>query len=472
MIVKTYFDKCTTIVQDSPYNFGLNPICAINYGRIVSRALIYFDEKKIKSLVNDKTFSDMSKLKHVLKMKNCGSIDIDRINMPIPSEDKNGLKERATSFDAILFLIPKLWDRGRGFDFGLDFWSMGGKPSISRHGCTWYQASDGNYWDEEGVYSNTTLALEYDKFSSGEDSLVIGRQHFDFGNENFEIDITETVNKFISGEIENYGIGIMFSPMLESSDAEVTQYVGFFNKYTNTIFEPYLETTYDMYISDDRSEFYKNKMNKLYLYAYTDGSLDNLDNIPTCTINDKKYQVKQATKGVYYAEILIQNDEVADNTILYDTWSNLAYNGVNLEDVEMEFVVLSDKKYFSIGSNAEEPKTLVPYLSGINDDEKLNQGEKRLIRVDYRRNFTTDKRDLVNKSEYRIYTKEAKREVDVISYQPIEKMNLYNFFTIDTNDFVPGEYFIDVKVYYGSEIRLYKEKLRFSVVNNVTEMRR
>ena len=56
-------------------------------------------------------------------------------------------------------------------------------------------------WDEEGVYSNETLSKEYDKFSSDcGSSIIIGRQHFDIGNENIKLDITDIFNKFITGE--------------------------------------------------------------------------------------------------------------------------------------------------------------------------------------------------------------------------------------------------------------------------------
>jgi hypothetical protein len=44
------------------------------------------------------------------------------------------------------------------------------------------------------------------------------------------------------------------------------RYLGLFTRHTNTIFKPYLETTYLNTISDDRANFFLNKNNKLYLY--------------------------------------------------------------------------------------------------------------------------------------------------------------------------------------------------------------
>ena len=86
-------------------------------------------------------------------------------------------------------------------------------------------------------------------------NVIFGYQHFDYGNENIEIDITCIVNKFLSGEITNYGFGIAFAPSFEQIHTELTNYVGFFTQHTNSFFEPYVETTYNETIEDDRSNF-------------------------------------------------------------------------------------------------------------------------------------------------------------------------------------------------------------------------
>ena len=471
MINKTYISKSTTIVKNSEYNFGLNPISEINYGDIISRALIYFDIDKIKGKILDKTYNDVSKLKHILKLTNCGSIDQRHINDKIIASDLNGIKERATSFDVILFTIPQKWDAGRGFDYGSEIW-LNGKATYSKHGCNWFQASDGYYWPEDGIYSNTTLAQEYDKYSNNEDSIIIGRQHFDYGNENFEIDITNVVNKFINGEIENYGIGIAFSPLLEESNPNITQYIGFFNNNTNTFFEPYLETIYDEYISDDRASFYLNKQNKLYLYSFVNGELSNLDQLPICKINDKIYDVKQSTKGIYYIDILLTSNEIEPNTILYDEWSNLYYNGAQLDDVEMEFVVLPSNNYFNIGNIVQKPQKLLPILYGINDNEELTVNEKRIVTVEYMIPYVSNQKKIIDNSEYRVYTKDGNREIEVIPFTPIEKMYLYNYFIIDTSDFIPNIYYVDIKINYMGQIIKYEEKLKFRISNIINDLKK
>ena len=66
--------------------------------------------------------------------------------------------------------------------------------------------------------------------------------------------------------------------------------------------------------------------------------------------------------------------------------------------------------------------------------------------------------------------KDGNREIVVFDYQPIEKAFLNNFFVIYTDDLIPNnEYFVDVRVKFGREIKYYKKAIRFRVVSDVTE---
>ena len=52
-----------------------------------------------------------------------------------------------------------------------------------------------------GVYTDEQLKEEYEKYENGEESIIIGVQHFDFGCENLSIDITDYV-KSLLGDIK------------------------------------------------------------------------------------------------------------------------------------------------------------------------------------------------------------------------------------------------------------------------------
>ena len=134
----------------------------------------------------------------------------------------------------------------------------------------------------------------------------------------------------------------------------------------------------------------------------------------------------------------------------------------------MDFEVLPKKDYLSIGKTFIEKKELVPNVYGINDAENINIGDIRRINVNFRVPYSTSLSEIYDKGEYRIYTKDADREIDVYPYQPIETTFLENFFVVDTNEMVPGDYFVDIRAKFGLDTKIFKSVLRFTVVSNIT----
>lgn len=479
MIRHFFLDKTNSIINKSEQNLGLNPILHVSYGGTLMRSLIHFDIENIKQLIDDKTFANVDKLSFTLKMTNCFSVD----NFPYEKSLIRGLSEttnRASSFDLMLYKLPCHFDMGRGYDYISDMW-IHDNQAFLKEGSNWYCCKTGILWDgslrpnslreiEGGIYEKDILSNEYQKFKNNEDSIIVGVQHFDFGYENLSIDITDYVMEVLNHRNNiNYGLCLSFTPEYENIIDSNIYYAGFFGEHTNTFFHPYIEVKYDEYIFDDRQSFTLGKDNKLYLYVSDDGIPVNLDNIPSCSIGDVNLPVKQASKGVYYANIKASDVEMTEGTIEYDTWSKIALNGVESDDVEMEFEVCPKTRKISIGNTSDLKKNVVPSFYGINDDEDLGQGEIREIGVDFRQKYSTDKKELITTADYRLYVKDGNREVDVLPYQPIEKAFLNNFFVLYTEDLIPNQYYVDVRVQMGRETKFYKEALRFKIVSNVTE---
>lgn len=478
MVTKTYFEKSNTIVEGSEQNFGLNPICMLHYGKTISRTLIYFNTDKLSKLVKDGTYIDKTKLKHVLKMTNSSSVNPKCHGHKVIGKWQEEWTNRAVSFDLIAFKIPFNWDEGVGFDFEDDFW-LQGDACVSYMGSNWYNVSSGKAWFNEnkktndGIYTNDFLTTEYEKFLVGEKSIIVASQHFDHGNEDMKLDLTDYVNSIIFDGEENHGLCLAFSPAFERRrDVENTQYVGFFNGHTNTLYEPFLESRYDAAVNDNRMNFYLGKKNRLYFYAYVGGELTNLDKLPTCTIEDKEYEVKQDTKGVYYVEVKFSAKDYEPDTILYDVWSNLSLDGEELDDEELEFVTLPHKGHTSLGSTIAEPKVLNVSLSGINDDEKIYQGDVRKIKAIFKVPYTSKDYDFPNEAYYRVYVKDSNREIDMIDWDTIEQVGAFDMFTLKTDEMLPAEYHIDIKGKFGYEERIFKDKLRFTIVNNATSFKK
>ena len=302
------------------------------------------------------------------------------------------------------------------------------------------------------------------------------------------MDITEIVNKFVSGELENNGIGIAFTPALErlgedenASVSHVENYIGFFTPNTNTFFEPYVETQYHDYINDDRANFVLGKQNRLYLYCNIGGQLTDLDMIPTVTIRDDDGEIvngaggkplemiraKQFSKGVYYIDVKISQWDREPDRMLYDTWSNLLYNGTVLEPVELDFTLKNVNMYFNVGNKIENNERFSPNVYGINDSERIKRGDVRKLNINARVQYTTRDSEIVNGIETRLYILDGTREIDVLPWEPVNKTFNENYTVIDTNILIPQRYYLDIKIKYGMEEIIHHDVLHFDIVDDI-----
>lgn len=473
-VTKTYPSKSNTISKDHEYvNLGLNPVMEINYGKMITRGMIYFDHSKVKKMVDDKIYPDIRKLHHVLKMTNCSSLEYKTDTIPCIDSTLNGDKKRVGSFDLIFFYIPYEWDEGRGFDFVEDMYA-GDHSAYSTDGSSWVKYRNYFKWDEEGIYTTEHLSRELDLFTNpngNKSDIIFGYKHFDHGNEDLELDITETFNKFITGEICNNGFGIAFAPSFEETvGRNMSSYVGFFTGHTNSYFEPYVETRYDETIEDDRTNFYLDKENRLYFYASAGGSFVNLDRIPTCTIENVEYDVKQASKGIYYVDIQLDSSEYEPNVMMYDEWSHIEFNGKKFPDTTLDFTTKANYGYFSFGvpSEASEANTsFIPNVSGINNKEQIVRGNVRKINVECHIPYTSGQMYSVDGIEYRIYVRTQEKELDSIGWHKVERGFNENYFIVDTNDFIPHRYHIDLRVTQGADVKYYYDMVEFDVMSDM-----
>ena len=494
MVYKTYLSKFNTIISGSKLNTGLNPIAELVYGHdtVVSRILMYFDHNKVKELMGNGSMVDISKMKHTLHITNAGSIDFTQLHQKETSSINSRTKIRATSFDIIFFLIPKPWDRGKGFDYSRNFINMDfycqkkvnidPERLVSEDGCNWFQRMNGLKWDEPGVYSNDKLSEEYDKFSTGEESIVIGRQHFDVGNENINLDITDVFNKFLYGDLENYGIGMAFSPMLEISDSEYENYIGFLTDKTNTFFEPFVETRYDDQVLDDRANFVLGKRNRLYLYCTIGDHLEDLSLNPTVTIRNGEGEIirdatgremtwimsKRQSKGVYYIDVKLSRSDFEPNTMLYDSWTNIQYQGTLLDDVELDFVIKESANYFNIGNSLSTTDvTFSPTTAGIKEKEQIKRGDIRKLVIQAKPSYTNNTVQLLDSMDIRLYVKDGTREIDVIEWDKVNKAFIENYYIIDTSILIPQRYFVDIRIKYGMNMIVHHDVLSFDIVDDL-----
>ena len=460
MVIRTYFDKNNTIVNNDLINTARNPVTELFYGgpdgeNEYSRYLFHFDETRLRELYTGGTFTDLTKLTHTLKLTNTASFDEGLVNGMM------GEKDRASSFDLIIFKIDQFWDEGVGYDYNPEPYLFG-DSAVSVDPSNWIYAQTAVYWSGgSGVYS-------------GSPTNIIATQHFDAGNESIEVDITSYVNGLLTGDT-NYGLGIAYARSYELMSTRTLQYVGFFTRNTQTFYEPYVETIYSNHIADDRNNFYLDKTNKLYLYVNLAGNPTNLDNLPSVNILDQNgtlfsaytsSDVTHVTKGVYSIDILVPTtDDITSDYIFNDVWGDIVINGIARPELTLDFPLKNSLEYYNIGNADMLPRKVAVSVSGVRSQEKIKRGDIRKVIVSTRIPYTVEQTQYITDMSYRLYVKEGTNELTVVDYQPIERATNYNYFLLDTQSLIPNTYYLDVLVESNLEITTLKNAINFDIVS-------
>jgi hypothetical protein len=329
-------------------------------------------------------------------------------------------------------------------------------------------------WVDSVVYHNTVINGGTGVYSGSPSGITVTTQHFDKGNENIEMDITDYVNSVLTGDT-NYGLGIAYARGFELINTTSLQYVGFFTNNTQTFYEPYIETIYENHIKDDRNNFFLDKNNKLYLYVNLAGNPANLDQIPSVNVYDyngdlfsayTSSDVTHVTKGVYSIDILVPTDNNIE-TMYNDAWTDIVINGVTRPDISLDFVVKDSMEYYNIGTNDMLPRKVAVNIAGIRNQENIKRGDIRRVIVSARIPYTVEQTQYIDNLQYRLYVKEGNRELTVIDFQPVEMANNYYYFLLDTASLIPNTYYLDVLATSNLEVTTLKNVCQFNIVNQV-----
>ena len=498
-ILRSYFSKNDTIISNLYTNTARNPVAELNFGAsdlvvpnfgftrfLFDLDLTYLEEQIASGVISTGCTTGMT---HILNMVNTSSFEDDLINTNMT----NGRK-RATSFDLILFRIPKYsgstgepqeWDEGVGFDYNdyaltkngvsgqLSVIQQNNNAAFSTRPTNWYQRSTLKNWSVPGLYDNrnTLTGLTGCNYSA---ITIVDVQHFELGNEDVSFDMTNEINSILNGTLTGVtGWGIAYVPDIENITGLTESYsVAFFSKYTQTFYQPYLQTNYDDLIKDDRNLFLQNQTNKLYLYVYQNGDFVNLDNLPTVSIEDSAGDLVVTglstcliTKGIY--EVTVPNAFSAYTTpcMFYDVWSNLTINGQPVPNITNEFVLRPYTSGIQIGTISKEPEKFGFSYYGILQNEKILNTEIRKIGVVAKKLWTSQTLLMDIDVYYRVYVKEGTTEVQVQDWTPVNRTPNEYYFIFDMRDKIPNEYFVDIKVNTSGEKDIYKDTLQFQIVN-------
>ena len=496
-ILRSYIDKNNTIISNSTVNTGRNPVIELNFGASdlllpnfgYTRFIFNLDLNLLRSDIQSGVISTgcTSAMTHTLQMTNTSSFDNELLNSFMSNE-----RRRATSFDLILFRIPETsgttgssqyWDEGVGYDYN-DFNLTKNSPSgestpstyvdsraFSTRPSNWFQTTTIDEWSEPGIYNNRNIGLvNYSGLT------IVSRQHFEFGNEDINMDMTNEIQGVLEGSITGVtGWGIAYLPQIENITGLTESYsVAFFSRHTQTFYQPYLLTNYDDLIQDNRNLFLKNQINKLYLYIYQNGDLTNLDSLPYVRIDDRNGDAVTnmvslstclRTKGVY--EVIIPNDFTTQPTPcqFFDTWSGLTINGQSIPDVTNEFTLQPYNAGIQIGTLSRDPSKFGFSFYGILQNEQILNSDIRKVGVTIKKAYTGQQLLLNVSAFYRVYVKEGTTEVQVQDWTPINRTPNEYYFIFDMRDKIPNQYYVDIQVNTSGEKDTYKKELTFNIVN-------
>jgi len=450
---RSYFDKNNTLIKGMKVNTSKNPTTEIFYGSGFSKFIFKLNLDDLKSKTDNNEYILTPNTKHILHMTN--TIFGDETFL---GAKRGSGRERTTSFKLIVFTVPQYWDEGVGFDYedsGYDYTT--GNNTFDIRPSNWFMRTTMDPWVSEGIYSDSPV--------------IIANQIFDNGDEDLNVDITTYINQVLNGAVD-YGLGIAFEPLYETLTSDVDQSVAFFTKYTQTFFEPYLETVFDDRILDDRENFIEKTTQNLYLYVNKETNFFNLDNSPVVDILDStqtpitgltNIQSVHIRKGVFKVTFGIDGLVCDGKRFFYDVWKNINVEGNLFPDITQKFVPKPYSSKFSIGENQKEVKKYVVQYSGIKQNEKVKSGEVKKINVIFR-TMNQSTNELFDEVFYRIYIKEGHTNVNVFDWTYLDTTN-ENSFMLDTSILIPREYFIEIKGVKHNEEIFYPNEIKFEIIS-------
>jgi len=456
---RSYFEKNNTIIKDSQVNTAKNPATEIFYGSSFSKFLFKVDFTDLKNKVNNDELVVDSNTRHTLHLTNTIFGD----------EGQKGLnrttgRDRTSSFDLILFKLDQFWDEGLGFDYadsGYDF--VTGNRTFDERPSNWYYRTTLNQWSTAGVFHDSPTVIS---------GYTGNKIHMDNGGENIDFDITDYVNGIITGNT-NHGLGLSFAVVYQYLTPDRDQSVAFFTKYTQTFFEPYVDTHFEDTIMDDRNNFVEKVSQNLYLYVTKGTNFYNLDSNPTVDILNSDGAVITGLsgltttlirKGIYKVTFTITTPECDGKKFFTDHWKGVILDGNTISGgVRQKFIPKPYTAGFTVGENQTELQRYAIQFFGIKQNEKIVSGEIRKVVITFK-SIDVPKTVLLDEVYYRIYIEEGATQVIVHDWTLLDKTN-ENSFQLDSSYLIPRQYFLQIKGKTHTEEIYYKESINFEIVS-------
>ena len=200
-----------------------------------SRILIKFDVTEISRSISNGSISSNSTFKLKLKTTEASELPVDYTvyGYPISQSWTMGIGRFSTGGD----LVGASWDNKN--DSG-SLWYISGSTITTNTSAS---INQGGTW-----YNKVPLTYQYKSSSfctsSFSGSSLICSQSYEYTTSDINMDITNVVKGWVCGCIPNEGI-ILISSLESSTTNGIDSTVKFFSKETNTIYQPYIDISWD-----------------------------------------------------------------------------------------------------------------------------------------------------------------------------------------------------------------------------------
>ncbi len=466
-IFRIYPTKSNTIAGSyfSALNSGQNAVTDLWYGgggtdtapekrNSVSRFLMYFDISDLQSKISTKEINDSYVTSYKLKLTNSKPSDL------ILEEDYEYdvlYKKVAASFDLIAFPINKYWEEGRGYDLTQEIYVVKQKGNYYVSGASnWNYATSLVTWDEPGVYTDPTAS-----------TVFYATQHFDIGNEDIDMDITDIVRDWLSGGSENYGIALAYRRDYELLSTDTRYICSFFTEKTNSAFKPYIEVQYNQVIQDDRKQVTNNRPSNLFLYTFSGHNFANVT-LSAITVDIKRsgsivyadLTPTQLTTGIYYVNVWMSGATVGEKYT--DLWKNVSFSQYDNQNIEQNFQIQDN--YYTSKIPTINDYVLETY--GIEQGQILNQNDHIRVFCDLRVNFSTSKPTTRYSLQYRLV---MNNQTEIIPWTEVNQAVINNcqtnYFDLDGSWLLHNQtYEIAFKINEMGTNRVMPERIVFKVI--------
>jgi len=439
MIFRSYFKKQAILIKNSFSNNSRNPIIELTYGggettatNVISRYVFNVDLDKLQEKISSNTINKNTIQSHFLKIKNCIALNDGYIGVDFVTS------KRASGFDLAFIKLDESFDEGTGYDYVYND-RLFREVDLNKSAANWYNRKNPQVtWSQSGVFTGNTNNLSA--------STILTNQRFEIGNEDIEVDITNYVNGILFSGNPNNGICIAYSANTEILTSSVKNVVTFFSKYTQTFFEPFLETSYDDRINDElccmnfdvSNDFFfvsQSPITDVLRFEIVDSNNDVILNTTTGITRLNNYNYKY--------NYTIDSEIYEDKEIFTYRWYYTQNGKYKL--LEKEFNI--SKIDLNDGNSLTYATEVFINVVGIKQNEIITKkvGLKRIIFKPKRLIQTKILKNIIGDIEFRIYVNQGKNQIDVIPFTKASKVNDEYFTEIDFSWFISHDYTIEIR---------------------------